>query len=118
MKQFYSAILLISFLVGTLQPILPMIEYQWQGGDIIELLGFAGDGSEAACPVVDGMITDCEPAENDQQLLDIDYYPLALEISSNPEPQIFLSSTRFYLPYAKHIVNPAFYPNPPPPRLS
>ncbi len=120
MKRFYSVILLISLLVGTLQPILPMIKYQLHEGDIIELLGFGESDVETDCRMTVCAVEDCEKqqAETDQSLLDLDYYPLALEITTNPHPHLFLSSTRFYLPSAKHVISPTFLPIPPPPRLS
>lgn len=120
MKRIYSLILLFSLLVGTLQPILPMIEYQLQRGDIIELLGFGKDDAEAGCHMTLCTMGDCETPEGqaDQSLLDLDYYPLALEITAIPSPHVFLSSTRFYLPIAKHVISPTFLPIPPPPRLS
>jgi|AntRauTorckE6833_2_1112554.scaffolds.fasta_scaffold41831_2 hypothetical protein len=75
MKRVYSLILLLSLLVGTLQLILPMIEYQMQKDSISELLR-AGSSHKA---------------KQHQNLLDDDYYPLALEIST-----IHFSSTDNY----------------------
>lgn len=120
MKRFYSITLLISLLVGTLQPILPMIEYQLHGGDIIELLGLGDADTETDCPMSICMMENCEPqqAQTDQSLLDLDYYPLALEIIAIPKPQIFWDSTRYYLPVADGVISPTFLPNPPPPRVS
>lgn len=120
MIRFYSVILLISLLVGTLQPILPMIEYQMQKGDLIELLGFWGNNTETGCQLtICGMEDDgAQQDEADQSLLDVDYYPLALEITSILNPDVFQNSTRCYLPSAKNIISPLFSPNSPPPRLS
>lgn len=118
MKKIYSIILLLTFLVGTLQPILPMIEYQLFEGDIIELLA---SSDKESCEVVrDFENNDCQKSEDheDQQLLDTDYYPLALKITTIPDPYVFLRSTRFYLPIVKDAASPTFLPNPPPPRLS
>lgn len=120
MKKIYSVILLISLLVGTLQPIPPMIEYQLHEGDIIELLGFGDDNTEMNCQMTISAMEECETqeAQTDRSLLDLDYYPLALEITGIPDPHVFLSSTRFYLPYSKDVISLTFLPNPPPPRLS
>lgn len=120
MKRLYSVILLISLLVGTLQPILPMIEYQLDGGDIIELLGFGDDNTEMGCRMATCLMEDCgtQEAETDRSLLDLDYYPLALEITTVPNLYVFRSSIRVYLPSPKHVISLAFLPIPPPPRLS
>ena len=120
MKRVYSLILLISLLVGTLQPILPMIEYQLHKDNIINLLGFGEDDADANCEMNLCTMADCktQTSHTDQNLLDLDYYPLALQITTIPSPRVFLSGTRFYLPIAKHVISPTFLPIPPPPRLS
>lgn len=121
MKKIYSIILLITFLVGTLQPILPMIEYQLFEGNIIELLG-----ADNVCHAQDSyeMIqcmngVDCPIDKNDdQQLLDTDFYPLALEITAVPDPRVFLIGAKIYLPTAENVIGPALTSLPPPPRIS
>lgn len=120
MKKIYSVILLITFLVGTLQPILPMIEYQLFEGNIIELLA-AGDVChfQDSCEMTQYMNgVDCPIDKNDdQQLLDTDFYPLALEIAAVPDPRIFLIGARIYLPTAENVIGPALPSLPPPPRM-
>jgi hypothetical protein len=120
MKRMYSLILLLSLLVGTLQPILPMIEYQLHDGDIVELLGFGEESANTICDMTICTMKDCETPEGQatQSLLDLDYYPLALQITAIPSPHVFLSSTRCYLPSAKHVNSPPILPIPPPPRSS
>lgn len=117
MKKFYSLILLVSFLVGTLQPILPAIDFELNRGNIIELLN-SKDCDAGIFEEVHN--SDCTSGEDngDQSLLDIDYYPLALQISSIPKPIAFPHKSRAYLPLKENVINPAFLPNPPPPRLS
>lgn len=119
MKRLYSVTLLISLLVGTLQPILPMIEYQLLEGDIIELLGFGEENTETGCDMSTWGMGDCkaQQTETNQSLLDVDYYPLALEMTAIPDPFVSQKKSRVYLPTAKDIISPAFLPNPPPPRM-
>ncbi|MBN2732741.1 MAG: hypothetical protein JXR26_09955 [Balneolaceae bacterium] len=119
MKRLYSVTLLISLLVGTLQPILPMIEYQLLEGDIIELLGFGEENTETGCDMSTwGMgESKAQQTETNQSLLDVDYYPLALEMTAIPDPFVSQKKSRVYLPTAKDIISPAFLPNPPPPRM-
>lgn len=120
MKKFHSVILLFALLIGTLQPILPMIEYQLFEGNIVELLDNARSNSQAPCQKIHDLVhsdnQDCQKNEN-QQLLDTDYYPLALEITTIPEPQVFPKTKRFYLPLIRDVASPTFLPIPPPPRL-
>lgn len=121
MKKIYSVILLLTFLIGTLQPIMPMIEYQLFKGDIAELL--AGDtcATPDCCTPIQGKAeidcTDCDIDDNDR-LLDTDFYPLALEITAMPDPQVFLIGERFDLPYTNEMAGPTILPIPPPPWLS
>lgn len=121
MKKIYSVILLFAFLVGTLQPILPMIEYHLFEGSIIELIAI-GEASLQSFPDHElenkdfGQQQD-EPTA-DKNLLDTDYYPLALDIVTLSKPDAFFIGARYYLPKADSIISPTFLPNPPPPRLS
>jgi len=121
MKKLYSVILLFSLAIGILQPVLPMIEYQLHRGDIIELLEteqceYEHTGKNICC----AMDSDCTKSEKDSDpnLLDIDYYPLALQIAAIPSPEIFPNRSDLYLPAINEISSPAFLPIPPPPRLS
>lgn len=119
MKKFYSIILLITFLVGTLQPIMPMIEYQLFEGSLLELL----DDETCQLQEFDDIVQcladdDCSNCGDDQQLLDIDFYPLALEITAIPDPSVFLLGARMYLPLFEQAAEPALLSQPPPPRMS
>ncbi len=121
MKQLYSVILLFSFLVGIFQPVLPMIEYQLHEGNVIELLDEGPcegiHSGKMFCCAID---KDCTDRENnpDQSLLDMDYYPLALQITAVPSPEIFPNSSRLHLPLIDDAGSPTFLPLSPPPRLS
>lgn len=117
MKKFYSLILLVSFLVGTLQPILPAIDFELNRGNIIALLNSSDCDTESFEYIFK---PDCTSGvdNDDQSLLDIDYYPLALQLTAIPAPTVFPHKSRAYLPLKKNILSPSFLPNPPPPRLS
>ena len=121
MKKIYSAILLFAFLVGMLQPILPMIEYHLFEGSITELIATDEASSENflghELQYKDFGQEQNEPGA-DKNLLDTDYYPLALDIVTLSKPDAFFISSRYYLPNADDITSPTFLPNPPPPRLS
>lgn len=123
MKRLYSIILLVVFLVGTMQPIIPMIEYQLFEGDLLVLLSseFQTDLSVqegvAHCPI---SAFSCPACDDDEQkdLLDTDYYPLAVDISTVPGLIAVPQQRRIYLPVAVEVVSPTFLPFPPPPQLS
>lgn len=91
MKLIYSHILLIALMTGTLQPALPMLEFSVFKGSLIELLA---ERSESACS---GMYCDlvteecpCDTSESQSEsLLDVDYYPVPLNIQDNPLPDAF-----------------------------
>ena len=121
MKQIYSVILLFSFLVGIVQPILPMIEYQVHEGNIMELLDEGpceGEHTgEMFCCAIDKKCMD-RTNNMDQSLLDIDYYPLALQINTAPLPKIFPNSSSLHLSLINDTSSPTFLPISPPPRLS
>lgn len=117
MKVVYSLILLFSFLIGTLQPILPAIDYQLNRGNIFELLDSGECDSEQSDILIN--YNDCESEDDsDQNLLDIDYYPLALQLSAISKPISFPHKSRIYISLRENILSLSFLPNPPPPRLS
>jgi len=121
MKRLYSIILLFSFLVGTLQPILPMVEYQLHEGDIMELFG---DGQNEDGNL-DSIVTICSSdqasshsSDDNQTLLNDNFYPLGIDISTISQLVVFPNTKRFFLPIVRNISSLSFLPNPPPPKLS
>lgn len=121
MKRMYSAILLFSFFIGMLQPILPMIDYQLHRGSLLEL--FSSD-EEAPEILYDGVLyttnddTDPQQGDSEQSLLDDDYYPLGIQNAAIPSPHNFPHTGKLYLPIIEYISGPSYLPIPPPPRLS
>lgn len=120
MKRLYSVILLLSFLVGTLQPILPMVEYQLHEGSVIEFLVGQEDSHQAICKAELNTVCECDAQQenDDQNLLNGDYYPIAVQIATIPEPLEFPHELTLYLPEIHDISSPFFLPIPPPPRMA
>lgn len=119
MKKVYSIILLFTFIVGTLQPIIPMVEYQLFEGNLIELLAGEVCPSEESCDMIQCFPdVDCPSCDDNQKLLDIDYYPLALEITTIAEADVYLIGERIHLPNSGSVVGPVLHPQSPPPRMS
>lgn len=119
MKKYYSIILLVSFVIGTLQPILPMLEYHLFEGDITTLL--TADGSltkdtESMCIAVE--LPDSGSEENDSELLDIDYYPIP--VKSNDETGMAILPVRGeqFIFIDNKVISPARDPSSPPPKQS
>ncbi|NBC25632.1 MAG: hypothetical protein GVY08_02135 [Bacteroidetes bacterium] len=84
MKRIYSLILLFSFVLGILQPVMPMMEYVIAEGNLTELFHTS---QEMACPLADiEMDTICQACdccdrseEKRESLLDTDFYPIPLQ---------------------------------------
>jgi hypothetical protein len=87
MKSIYSLILLLSFITGVLQPVMPMVEYVVSEADVLNVFD-AGDKTES-CSATDsclslekmaGICDCCEDESNDQEsLLDTDFYPIPIQ---------------------------------------
>lgn len=117
MKRIYSVILLFTFLIGALQPIMPMIEFQLFKGSVVELLAHDFCHSIESCKMTYCLVNaDCssDQDDNNQQLLDTDFYPLALQITTIPSPEAFLIGQTIDLPIIGEVVSPTILPNPPP----
>lgn len=85
MKRIYSIILLLSFLVGTIQPILPMIEIVFTEGVISELVQpLHADSCSINVLQKSCEDSDCCNHNNDETLLDMDFYPIPLQITASP----------------------------------
>lgn len=123
MKRLYSIILLVVFLIGALQPITPMIEYHLYEGSLVDLISsdlqteMMDESEQSHCPT---MSFDCPICDDndEQELLDTDYYPLAVDITTVPNMIAISQKARIYLPVADDVISPTFLPVPPPPRLS
>lgn len=120
MKKIYSVILVVSFLIGTMQPILPMIEYQLHEGDVFELFYKGEISTENVCDLNVSKLDNGKKQQSDENrnLLDIDYYPLALQISTIPKSIVFPYETTFHLLTIINIDSPLILPISPPPRFS
>lgn len=117
MKRFYSFILLLAFITGTMQPVMPMIEYYLNQENLAEIFTFGNSDKEDCILVISQKNCDTEGQEK-KQLLDLDFYPIPLQIQS------------LHIDRGLHIVTEGFrvtnekirllfyYPNSPPPRLA
>src|SRR5690625_6722548 len=85
MKKLYSYILLLSFFTGAIQPVLPMAEYIFsEEGEIAALFN-------GSCDTICSMTTEemdgeeCKLCDypDAEDLLDIEYYPIPLQVTSS-----------------------------------
>lgn len=118
MKRLYSIILLFSFLLGALQPVMPMIEYQLYNGNVIEFFG--SEDGESCDRLLKLLNDDCQNQQDDaqQSLLDDDYYPLALQTTAAPKAIVILTKGKLETFISDHLRTRPFSINPPPPKLS
>ncbi|MEX0662146.1 MAG: hypothetical protein WEA58_03830 [Balneolaceae bacterium] len=83
MKRIYSLILLLSFTLGVIQPVMPMVDFVVTGGEFLELF-HSNNGFE--CPVQDinEIDQECECADGmsgeNESLLDTEFYPIPLHV--------------------------------------
>lgn len=80
MKRIYSILLLLSFFIGTLQPVMPMVEYAFNEGRLMELI-LSVNGESCTMTTLQEICEDCECCEHsdNEEMLNIDFYPIPLE---------------------------------------
>lgn len=83
--------MLISFLAGIFQPVIPMVHYHIQKGNLFELLADL-DGiqrtDENFCTHDDLTLPDDWQHENQDMLIDADYYPIPIKPGCSPDRAI------------------------------
>ena len=121
MKRIYSLILLLSFGLGAIQPVMPMMEYVVAEGRFADL--FQSKGA-MACPVAD-MDMDkiclacdcCDTERGDQEsLLDTDYYPIPLQIVPFSGDHALTVASEMYSLADEQTLMHYYTTSPPPPR--
>ena len=116
----YSYILLIAFMVGALQPVTPMAHYLAFEGTLTELIAEpAGElCSERNCDM-NAMTCSCEHHQGEnEELLDIDYYPVPLHLGEQPVPDRFNQKTDLCCSGDEQTLALHYQTDLPPPRLS
>jgi len=92
MKKIYSIILFISFMIGAIQPIIPVIEYHLYKESIIELFCVNRDQPEIQCDGVCYLSSQIEKNEEDHTGLksfNVDYYPVGLTFASFTDLSVY-----------------------------
>ena len=88
MKKVYSLILLLSFLVGMLRPVTPMVEHYLHESDVASIFHlFSTDGDDIhTCPLsdlLDDITCHCCESSGDE-MLDTDFYPVPIKLTADP----------------------------------
>lgn len=118
MKKLYSTILLFSFLIGTIQPALPLIEYHIFKESIIERFCVNRELPESDCDGVCYLTSQIQESEKDEEpvALNMDYYPIGAEyIKSFSLQNPVLNQDRFPA-LCEHKIPAESQPNAPPPK--
>ena len=122
MKRIYSTILILSIAVGTIQPVLPMVEYVLNHHNFSKVLQIELSETEGlVCTLQCALTTiqkDCDMDHNEgEQLLDVDYYPIPLKMSGSPAIGILTEHTERFIQMGENVITHYILPNAPPPRF-
>lgn len=119
MKKLYSYILLLSFFTGAIQPVLPMAEYIFsEEGEIAALFN-------GSCDTICSMTTEemdgeeCKLCDypDAEDLLDIEYYPIPLQVTSSSNAHILYESAVIYSAVEDQLTDFYYSTIPPPPKF-
>lgn len=91
MIKIYASILLLSFLAGIFQPVIPMVQYHIQKGNLFELLADLDRlqrTDDHFCTHDDLTLSDDWQHENQDMLIDADFYPIPIKPGYSPDRAI------------------------------
>lgn len=120
LKTLYSHILLISFMIGAFQPVMPMMHHLMFEGSLTEILT---EQTETACTgsgcSIEAETCPCEKQSADGgELLDMDFYPLPLQMGENPLPDGMYAQSDLFCPGDEQTRALHYKTDLPPPRLA
>ncbi len=89
MKRIYAAILLVSFLAGIFQPVIPMAQFYLQNGDLAGLIADGSDshrqnGTDHFCSHDIITLPDDWQPEKQGALIDTGFYPIPVKPDYSP----------------------------------
>jgi|GEM_PF-2051857 len=124
MKKLYSIILLGAYLVGIVQPILPMIRYQLNQGTMIEYafsevtLQSTNSANLAQIAAQSKDDRSKKSGNNTFKLMRDSFYPVGVAISTVHEPVPLANKKLLHIVVSINANEPTYLPNSPPPRYS
>ncbi len=120
-KRIYSLILLISFMVGAIQPIVPLMEYHFFKESIMELFCVERDVPDSDCDgfcYLTSQISESEEQRHDAPGITSEFYPGGVLCHSIPAPSVTARSGEPYLLFDDRPVDLILASNSPPPKSS
>ena len=121
MKTVYSFILLLAFLAGTIQPIVPLLEYHFFKESIIELFCVNRDVPESDCDGVcylSNQIKETQDQQTDMQANHADYYPGTILYNFQSGLNVYPEKEDRYPDLFVYGVNLSLSTDLPPPKVS
>ena len=122
MKHLYSYILLLSFLTGVIQPVLPMAEYVFSEEGQIATLFSAGDVTICSMSHDNTKMNcdDCSLCDypDSDSLLDIEFYPIPLHVVGSTSEHILYQSAALYSGGDDRLMDFYYSTIPPPPKFA
>jgi len=116
MNRFYSIMLLLSFFIGTLQPVMPMVEFVIYEGRLLELIQPIAD-EDCTMTALQEICEECDCCNHNDsdELLNFDYYPIHLEVMPSVAKHVSLETQlAMQLTDESTIAHPYSTPTPPP----
>lgn len=117
MKRIYSILLLLSFFIGTLQPVMPMIEYAFNEGILLELIQ-PMDGETCTMNTLQKICEECDCCDHkeNEELLNIDYYPIPLAVKPLIANNLVYETRIVLLMIDENTISYPYSTSAPPPR--
>jgi hypothetical protein len=107
-------------MIGALQPVTPMVQHLMFEGSLMEVLtDHEGDMCDVEVCDMDKKTCTCEHQNGeDDQLLDIDYYPVPLQMGEQPVTDGINQKTDLCSPGDEQTLSLHYQTDLPPPRLN
>jgi len=121
MKKIYSTILFFAFMIGAMQPVIPVIEYHLFKESIIELFCVNREKPEQNCDGVcylTAQLAEQQKEQSEMNSLNIDFYPIGVDYASYTPFVVPPEPTRLYFQFAEDSISACLRSHSPPPRLS
>ncbi len=122
MKRIYATIFLLSFMIGAMQPVMPMIYFLIDGGELTHIVApgffekpYSSEGKY--CTFDLGPFDDFEE-NNSNKLLDTDYYPLPVNVDNTIYDTILNEKFAGHITLSQDALDLFLYSGTPPPRIA
>lgn len=121
MKKIYSIILLLSFLTGAIQPIVPLLEYHFFKESIIEFFCVNRDVPESDCEgfcYLTNQIQESQDKQTETKAGHVEYYPGTILLDHSIDLNVFPEKDSRYIDVTVYDISPSSKTDIPPPKTS